>query len=47
MFQRWRNYDVGVMDIADLLECSICLGQEESSVCPNSDQYDYDDPNND
>jgi hypothetical protein len=47
MFQRWRNYDVGVMDLADLLECSICLGQEESSVCPNSEQHDLADPNAD
>ncbi len=47
MFQRWRNYDVGVMDLADLLECSICLGQEESSVCLNSEQYDFNDANND
>jgi hypothetical protein len=45
MFQRWRNYDVGVMDLADLLECSICLGQEESSVCLSSEKYDFADPN--
>jgi hypothetical protein len=47
MFQRWRNYDVGVMDLADLLECSICLGQEESSVCPNLNHYELADPNAD
>ncbi len=46
MFQRWLNYDVGVMDLADLLECSICLGQEESSVCLNSEQNDFNDANN-